>query len=101
MLRKKIDIESYKYRLRINTRDNFREKLGHLLRTLAQKIDGSYSFGIRMETSPKISKRSEMECILTGFGAMEKALIIEVKEQSLENAMRENFTELFEKEKTT
>ena len=79
---------TYKYRFAVNRSYNWQQKIGRLLRLLAQKIDGRHSLSIEMVSEPPIGIDREHACIFAGLKVMESSLIDEVKDLVLENSLK-------------
>lgn len=79
-----------------NVNKSLRDHIGSTLRKLAAFIDGRYSLGIRINASPKISAKKEIECIRVGFDAMGKAIYQAVEEEAIEHVLRFSKPELYE-----
>lgn len=65
---------SYEWTFRVNARQTLRQRVCHLLRALASRIDGRLSLAIDIQTKPPISDRSKLECVAFGLGQIKWAI---------------------------
>lgn len=58
------------YRLRVNQANNWRDRFGNILRSLASRVDGRYSVAIEMISLPHLSEDENIRIINTGIDLM-------------------------------
>lgn len=75
---------SFTYRLEMNGRRDWRDRLGNWLRQVAWRIDGRTTLALRFESQPPMSLRSRHDVVKAGFEAMVRGMREEVRCESIE-----------------
>jgi hypothetical protein len=84
-----IPSSTYWYEIRANGRPkSFKDRVGDLLRNLAQKLDGRHSLSIDIDTLPVISEQAKAECILAGIKNIKENVDGAVRDEMIENQIK-------------
>lgn len=89
----------WRYTFRLNhPPENWRERLGDLVRRIARRIDGRPSLAFDIRTEPDIGPERLAACLRKGIDRSEEFIIEELREVATEKLMRAHMPELYEKE---
>lgn len=83
------------WRIRINARETWRDKLGLGLQRLATAIDGRLRFAIDLQTLPPLSARQRAQCIAHSFGDLDRCVREELRHDAFDRALQQLHPELF------
>lgn len=90
---------TYWFQLRANDAPrSIRERLGRILRDLAQSVDGLHSIGVELNSIPPISQQQRKDCIRMGLDAMHRGLDSEARSAAIELILQNQFSELYDEE---
>jgi len=89
----------WRYTFRANAAPRgWRDRVGDFLRRLAGRVDRRVSVAFEMTTSPALTTKRKSDCFKKGIQVIEDSIISELKEASVEVAMRAHCPELYEQE---
>jgi hypothetical protein len=74
---------------------NWRRRLGHVLRRLADRLDGRRSWAIALHGNPPLSARAMHDCFKQGAIAIEHAAVAECRIEAQERIMARAHPQLF------
>lgn len=75
-----------------------RSRIAWALRAVAGRIDHHESYGIRISTTPGLSRVDEAECITRGMAHSHRLIKEAVESQLIDNLMRKNLPTLYSEE---
>jgi hypothetical protein len=91
----KVITAEYHWRLRVNTPESRRERIGAWLDRLATRIDGRPRTAYKISTVPEIPRVVMLECISTGHVMVERSLESACRAEAEESVLRQWCPELF------
>lgn len=92
---KKVFEAAWSWKLRVNTPNSWRERLGEILDRLATRIDGRVRVVYRIDTTPPLPRQVLLQAIATGHQIVKLSLDSACRCEAEERVFRQAYPELF------